>query len=763
MTPKQAGNQAGDQAGKPPGRRSDRRRILLSGGALGLLLAVGGTAARAQLGGILTTAGAGAAPVSRDAPVTFQADRVEYDHDGALVTASGHVEAWQNDRTLYADTVTFDRQTNVAAATGHVVIIEPDGQVLFSDYAELTQGMRDGVLRDMRARLAENGKLAANGARRLEAQTNELSRVIYSTCNVCAQHPERSGIWDIRAGSAVQDLVKKRIEYTNAVVDIYGFPVAYFPYLTQPDPSQKRASGFLVPSVGESTHLGVFAEIPYYLVIDDKSDATITPVIASSAGPALDAQYRLRLNEGTILANGSIARDQKALQGHIFTSGRFDWDETWRYGFDVNRASSAQYLRDFKVSGSADVLTSQAYLEGFGQGSYARLDARAYQGLTTSIVTAKLPFALPRYEYSFIGEPDALGGRTSVDLGAFNVLRSIGTSTQRANLSANWERPATGALGDLYSLVLHLDSAAYNAHGFQLYPNYGRSSVVQSEQAMPTVALNYRWPFMRGGGDSSHQTVEPIVQLVAAPNGSSYAIGRTRIPNEDSFDVDFTDANLFSLNRFSGVDRLEGGMRANVALHGSWTFPDGSTVDAQVGQAYRLRKENGFPAGSGLENTASDIVSHLSYQPNRYVDLTSRQRFDHRTLDVTFADAVASAGTDLLRVSAGYLYSNTTPYYWYDNAASATLHTIPGPPRNEISFNATTKFGVWRANGFVRRDLQTRKMVAVGLGGAYEDECFIFDVRYSRRYTSIAYDHGDTTVLFTVTLKTVGQFGFHAS
>ena len=28
---------------------------------------------------------------------------------------------------------------------------EPDGQVVFADYAELTQGMKDGVLRDMRA------------------------------------------------------------------------------------------------------------------------------------------------------------------------------------------------------------------------------------------------------------------------------------------------------------------------------------------------------------------------------------------------------------------------------------------------------------------------------------------------------------------------------------------------------------------------------------------------------------------------------------
>jgi LPS-assembly protein len=45
--------------------------------------------------------------------------------------------------------------------------------------------------------------------------------------------------------------------------------------------------------------------------------------------------------------------------------------------------------------------------------------------------------------------------------------------------------------------------------------------------------------------------------------------------------------------------------------------------------------------------------------------------------------------------------------------------------------------------------------------GTYEDECFIFDVNFSRRYTSIDNDNGGTTILFQITLKTVGQFGFH--
>src|SRR4051794_32794499 len=164
-------------------RVGGRRRSLLLGAALACLGAtLGATGARAQLGALT---GAGAAPVTRDQPVYYQADSVEYDRDAELVTLSGRVEIWQGDRVLRADRVTYDRNTGVASAIGNVALVEPDGQVLFAEFAELSGGMKDGVLRDVRALLPQNGRLAANGARRTDGVINELSRAVYTTCNLC--------------------------------------------------------------------------------------------------------------------------------------------------------------------------------------------------------------------------------------------------------------------------------------------------------------------------------------------------------------------------------------------------------------------------------------------------------------------------------------------------------------------------------------------------------------------------------------------------
>lgn len=734
-------------------------RRLIGLAALVVVAAVAGFAApaQAQLGTIRRPPGQAAPPpVNQRDPVAFTADEVQYDRENALVTATGQVEAWQNDHVLRADKITFDRNTNVAAASGHVVIVEPDGQVLFSDYAELTEGMREGVLRGMRAILAENGKLVANGARRVEGKVNELSRAIYTTCDLCKTDPTKPPLWQLRARVAVQDTENKRIEYRDAVLDIYGIPVAAFPYLWHADPSVKRASGFLVPSFGRSSKLGAFLTTPYFLVLDEQSDVTLSPTFNTQNYLNLATQYRRSFNDGTLNIDAGLGYDQGKPAAAIFATGRFAYDNTWRYGFDVNRASSAQYLRDYRFSNRGDVLTSRAFIEGFGTGAYTKLDAFAFQGLVDSIKQSRLPYVLPRYEYSFFGEPDRLGGRLSFDTTNFNVVRSVGTNTQRLGGTLTWQRPFAGLLGERYGLTLQAIGGGYSATSLNTYPNYYSSPSTQAARVQPQAALEMRWPFVRDGGSWGTQTIEPIAQVIVGPNSAGNR--SQRIPNEDSLDFEFTDQNLFALNKYPGIDRVEGGVRANVGLKANWRI-GGAYVEGLVGQSFRSHLDDTYPVGSGLDKRASDIVTRTTISPAPWIDFTGRTRLDHNRFTPRFADLQGSVGAPILRVSGGYIYSATSPYFLYDQAevpASYFQH------RNEITVGATSQYKNYKLNGYVRRDLNSSRLTSAGVHATYEDECFIFDVNYSRRYTSLNGDSGASIILFQLTFKTVGQFGFHA-
>ena len=720
------------------------------------LVLVNGSAL-AQFGARRATPGQPAQTLNRTDPVTFTADKVEYDRDRAIVSASGNVEAWQNDTIVKADHITFDRNTNITAASGHVVMVQPNGEVIFSDYAELNQGLRDGVLKGMRALLAENGRLVANGARRTEGKVNELSRAVYTTCNLCVKDPSKPPLWQLRSRSAVQDGENKRIEYRDAVLDFYGVPVAWFPYFWHTDPSVRRASGFLVPSFGVAKNLGAFLTTPYFWAIDDLSDATISPTFSSQNYIVTNTEYRRRFNDGTLTVDAGFGYDKGKPGGDIFARGRFALDDTWRYGFNLNRASSAEYLRDNRIQNRGDVLTSNMYLEGFGTGAYSRLDTIAYQSLVGSVRQSRLPYVLPRYSYSFFGEPDRWGGRISFDTQNFNIFRGEGTNTQRLGADLRWQRPFAGRFGEVYGLTLQTVAAGYTATSLNQNPNYAPVGSTETARAHAQVALKMNWPFVRFTERGS-QIIEPIAQIIAGPNTG--ANKRSRIPNEDSLDFEFTDQNLFALNRYPGIDRLEGGVRANVALHANWTVGS-AFVDSLIGQSYRTHLDNTFPVGSGLEKRASDIVTRTTISPAPWLDVTARTRLDHTTRNVRFADAVGSVGAPVFRLGAGYIYSAVNPYSLYDTPTTPASYFIH---RNEVTLNASTQlFGNYRGSGYVRRDLNTSKLTAAGLHGTYEDECFVFDVNFARRYTSLNGDNGATLILFQITLKTVGQFGYHAS
>jgi LPS-assembly protein len=62
---------------------------------------------------------------------------------------------------------------------------------------------------------------------------------------------------------------KKMIFYKNAWLKVYDTPVFYFPKFFHPDPTVKRQSGFLMPTIMSSSGLGTSLIHPYYHVLSN--------------------------------------------------------------------------------------------------------------------------------------------------------------------------------------------------------------------------------------------------------------------------------------------------------------------------------------------------------------------------------------------------------------------------------------------------------------------------------------------------------------
>jgi LPS-assembly protein len=689
-------------------------------------------------------------PVSAEEPVLFKADSLRHDRELGLIVASGNVEFTRAGETLLADTVSYNERSDVIAASGGVKLMQSDGTVIFADHVELTGDLREGVIRDLRMRLSDNSMVAAAGGRRSAGNRTELNRAVYSPCDLCREAPERAPLWQIKARRVVHDQVAQDMIYNDATLEFFGVPVMYLPYFSHPDPTVERRSGFLPPTFGSDSQLGRFVRVPYYFDIAPDRDATFEPIFPTKQAPVLNGEYRERFAHGATQISGSVTRSEvdtgdTKTRGHLKGSARFDLDPTWRTGAELYRTTDDTYLRRYDFD-STDTLTSRLFVEGFRGRNYAAAHAYAFQGLRATDDPGATPIVAPLMQYHFVDEPGRYGQRWTFDGNLLAITRTDGTDSRRLSLTPGWRLPVTTRSGEVYTLFATVQADAYNVDEAvdPRMPTGARRSGTTG-RVFPQAGLDWRYPFVKEYG-SVRQILEPTVGFVAAPNGGNPSL----VPNEDSLDLELQDTNIFDASRFTGLDRVEGGQRVYYGARTSFVGAGGGMSQFFLGQSYRLRTDDTFPDGSGLEDHLSDIVGRVSVIPSSFLNVLYRFRLDKDDLEPRRHEIATSFGPRALRFGVSYLFIDRQP------------NVSEFPTREEIQASAVAQLTPhWSAGANLVRDLtESGGQLRHGFAVVYEDECFIFTSSYTRTFTIDRDLQPSDTIYFRLALKNLGEFRF---
>lgn len=701
-------------------------------------LAVAGIVAAALLLPGLAHAQAAAA---EEPPVLLRADTMSHDRQLGVVTASGHVEVSRNNQVLLADHLVYNQRDDILTATGNVSLLEADGTVFFAEYVELTGDLKNGVVRDIRIILADGARIAANGGRRTDGTVHEMSKGVYSACNLCTDDPTRPPLWQVKAVKLTQDNQTHDVSYEDAWLEIKGVPVAYTPYFSHPDPTVKKRSGLLPPSFGSSSDLGMLVQVPYFYNISPSEDVTLTPFIASDEGPGLIGDYRRHFQKGKAQVTASITQDsENDVRGHIDSQGRFDIDNSWRWGFDAERATDDTYMRRYRF-GSPQSLTSRLYTEGFRKRNYFAANAYAFQGLQADDDPGTTPVVLPMLDYRHVGQPGKFGGRTRMDVNLLSLARSDGTDTRRFSVDAGYDIPYTGPMGDVYTLSTSLRGDIYQVNDLDRGDGDDTYNGV-TERLIPEVALNWRYPFVKSEGPIL-QIFEPITSFIVSPYGGN----PDTIPNEDSLEVEFDDTNLFNSSRFSGLDRVESGPRVNYGARWAAYGAGGGYTSVLFGQSYRLKEDDTFTEDSGLKDNLSDVVGRLQVSPNQYLDLLYRTRLDKEDFTPRRNEFTMSTGPRSLRLSAGYVF--------FDRQQESEFTDTREEWRSAVTAQINR---YWRTTTSVVYDAEEKESRSYDMSLIYEDECLIFDTRFARSFYSDRDLVPSDSIIFRVMFKTLGEF-----
>jgi LPS-assembly protein len=689
----------------------------------------------------------GGGPVDRradaqPAPATLLADRVSYDEATGVLTAEGNVEVLYEGRLLNATRIEYDANSDAITATGPLVLTDREAGILLADDAELSADLSTGLIRGARLLLDDRLQLASAEVRRGGGRFTTLDRTIASTCTICAGNPTPT--WAIRAARVTRDEEARRIYFENARIEAFGIPIGWAPQLSIPDAGVERADGVLIPDFQQSNIYGFGVKVPYYFTLGPSADATLTPFVTTTGALLFEGEYRRRFVNGGFDLSGVLSIDDGLDDGGGLGRGYFSGIGEFRLGrgyvaeFDVNITSDKSFLQQFDYS-DADRLTSFGRIRRTTDDEYVDLGTIAFQSLRDDEDSATVPFILPDFRYRRILEAPVVGGRVGLDLEALGVLRENGQDMIRGGGGVDWRRDWALPRGVLAAAGGAADLTFYRTTELEENPEatLGRAS--------PALAIELRWPLARAGADGATHVIEPIAQVIW-----SDAYGDTDAPNEDSQLVEFDTTNLFSLNRFPGIDRLETGLRANLGVSYTRYDPSGWSFGLSMGQVIRAEPDDVFWEATGLEGRYSDIVTTATLTTASGLSAGNRSVFDS---DLRFSRNEFALGYDgeIAGIAATYIFlaaEDSNPFYGAQ------------PETSEFGLDARYRFHPnWEIRGDWRYDVAEDSNLRAGGGLTYGNQCAEIDLRVSRRFTSSANVPPSTSFAFTVRLAGLGRSG----
>lgn len=723
--------------------------------------------------------------LSDDAKLLLAANELVYDRDAERVVANGAVQINYAGYQMVARQVVYDQKTGRVTAAGNIELVEPTGNRIYADSLDVTDNFSDGFLRSLRVETTDNTRLAAESAERVGGTQMILHKGVYTACLPCAENPSRPPIWQVKAERVVQDGKKKTVRLEKARFELFGRSIATLPFIEVPDNTVKRKSGFLFPEFRSGENVGFGISVPYYIAIAPDRDATITTTGFSSQGVLLEAELRQRFERGeaslrvagisqmnTDEFTAGTSDAERDFRGLVASKAEFKINPRWTFGWDVMFQTDNNFARTYGIEGlDSSTNTNVVYLTGIGERNF--FDMRGYyfdvqDADLDNTAEKKQATVLPVIDYSYYAPELVAGGQLSGTLnftslsrfsgeaadmdddGVNDVYRGLKGNMNRLSGELVWERtfdgpgglqitPLLAARGDVYGLAMDAPtdySGSYTSD----------DAVVRG---LLTAGVEVRYPWLITTGNSTH-IIEPIAQIYAR-NNEGYA---GQLPNEDAQSLVFDASNLFSRNKFSGFDRVEGGTRANVGMRYTGSFDNGVGVRAVLGQSYHLAGLNSYATDdllavgtdSGLETDVSDFVASAGFELPFGLSLSAGVRLDEKTLDVRRTDLNATYAQDRFETSVTFTQVDARPEYSFDG----DNQTVTGSSTVKVTQN-------WSVFGSVNYDIDANTFNRRSVGISYADECTVFSIAYSDKYDPNAETANDWTIGGKLVFRTLGE------
>ncbi len=463
-----------------------------------------------------------------------------------ILTLSGHVIVRQGQRRIKASEVQYNRNNDSLRTRGGIDYTDPLVHVTGAggSYSPIAGARFESAHFNLVQRAARGA------AREMQLSPQGLIRLAHVTFTTC---PVNDQSWVLRATRITLDTRKRVGTGRDARIDFKGVPILYLPWVSFPL-GDIRKSGFLFPTVGNTSTGGAELSIPYYWNIAPNADFTFQPTEYTRRGADIggDFRYLTRAQHGELdwdyLPDDAVYH---ASRSRIHLVNVTDLPDNFRLTLDGENVSDTEYFEDFETGPEG---TSTPFLDRQAVLSYRDLhwniDAmtQQFQTIDNTLPLDQRPYA--RVPDLTVSSDYGWGPGDIVSYGfdseVVDFRRSTGVTGWRLDL---YPTTSLDVVGPGYFVR---PSVGWRATQYQL-SNTTPGEPSSPSRTLPIASLDTGLKLERAAGSHAQRTVtlEPRVMYLYVPyrNQSELPVFDTAVPDLDPVE-------LFRTNRYVGADRV---------------------------------------------------------------------------------------------------------------------------------------------------------------------------------------------------------------
>ena len=559
-----------------------------------------------------------------------------------------------------------------------------------------------------------------------------ITKGVFTTCKKNDDCPP----WQLSAKEITHDKAKKRITYKNAWLKLYDKPVFYFPKFFHPDPSVKRQSGFLMPSLSSSGNIGASTNIPYYLVLSDNKDLTFRPRFYSHEKLLLQSEYRqVNANSKSSLDLSFFNGTNVSNRGHFFLNTykelNFSYFEESDLDIVLEQVTNDTYLKSYNIQSpiisDSSLLESSIKIGAYKESLLLDLEFKVYEDLSTK--------ESDRYEYIFPNYNLVKEFEGSDDLNGIFSLNSSGSAKNYDTnvvekvvindlyFKSNPKIMENGIMSSYNFLLKNTNTDADNSLKYERNPNHDLGTLVEYNSTYPLKKVT-----------NKHDNIlKPKISLRYSPN-STKNIRNT----ERRIDTN----NIFSLNRIAKNDTIEGGASLTYGAEFLKTNLEGKNLfDMSLANIIRVNENTNLPSNSSLGEKMSDIFGSINFSPNDIVTTGYDFTKNNNLTDTNYEIFKGDIKINNFVTQFEYLNENNTlgKNSFLSNKTSFNIDNS-----NKLSFET-------------RENKRTRITEFYNLIYQYRNDCLIAAIEYNKDYYTDRDLKPSENIFFKLTIVPFGQ------